>query len=128
MNPYKRGWKYGNCKTSGNHDMSKYYSSKEQQIRNSIAKSGSNNSMYNNGYRVAGGNNGKATIRYFFKDHIFECRKDLVNYLNSIGIQISHNDIYSIVNKTFGKRTEKKFQVVIDNLRWEYKNENNQDN
>jgi len=121
----QEGWEYGNCKTAGKHDMSNYYSSKEQQLRNSIAKSGSNNSMYNNGYRVAGGNNGKATIRYFFKDKIFECRIDLVNYLNSIGIPISHNAICNIINKTFGKRTEKKFQVVIDNLRWEYKHENN---
>lgn len=53
------GWNYGNCKTSGKHDMSKYYSNKEAQLNNSISKSGSRNSQWNNGLAHKGERNGR---------------------------------------------------------------------
>lgn len=46
--PLPEGWVYRNCRTTGKHDTSRYYSDAEAQSRNSIAKSGINNSQWNN--------------------------------------------------------------------------------
>lgn len=115
------GFVYGNCFTSKPHNMTKYYLSQTSQYKNSVSKSGNKNSMWGNGHRVSGGLNGHATIRYFYDDKTFECRKDLVEYLNSQGYSISENAIRAIVNNTYKCRTAHKFHEVISNMRWEYK-------
>ena len=115
------GFYFGNCKTSGSHDMSKYKNDIEAQKRNSIAKSGKNNSMYGKGYKLAGGNNGKAIYNYYYKGLKFDCRLYLIQYLKSIGIDISENAVRNIQNNTYGIRIAKKFKDVIDNLSWELK-------
>ena len=77
------------------------------------------------GYNIAtggqGGNNGKAVIRYFYKGQTFECRKELLEYLSSQGINVSANAIRNIINRTYGIRIKNKFEDVILNLTWEYK-------
>ena len=115
------GFRYGNCKTAGKHNMSKYYSSQDMQLRNKLSKAGANNNMFGKGYKVSGGNNGKAVIRYFYKGQTFECRKELLEYLSSQGINVSANAIRNIINRTYGIRIKNKFEDVILNLTWEYK-------
>lgn len=116
------GWYRGNCKTAGKHDMS-HYTEEMRQHRRDISM-GKNNNMYGKGYKVAGGKNGRATKWYRFKDIVFNCRKDLFQYLKNQKIKdINENAIRNIENKTYGKRTLNKFRYVIDNLTWGYKYE-----
>lgn len=114
------GWKRGNVYTAGHHDMSKYYSesAKEQRLNNSKSKSGKNNSMYKKGYKVAGGNNGHATIRYFYEEQTFECRKDLLSYLNTKGIKISSQDIANFVKNN---KISSKYSDILSKITWEKK-------
>lgn len=53
------GWRRGNCNTSGKHDMSRYYSDADARRRNSLSKSGHNNSQYGNGEAHTGEKNGR---------------------------------------------------------------------
>lgn len=67
----------------------------------------------------------KQKKRYRYLDKVFECRKELVEYLKSNGYpNISPNTILNIEKNTFKNRTFKKFKTVINNLSWEYKHEN----
>lgn len=118
------GYKIGNIATSGPHNMTKYYSDAEAQHKNSISKSGCNNSMYGNGYRISGGKNGKAIKDYWFKDVYFDCRKALVTYLKQIDPTISVNLIRNIENNNYGIRTKTKYAWVIECLKWRLKDEN----
>lgn len=122
--PLPEGFEYGNNNTRGQHGMRKYYSDKQMQAKKSQSCSGKNNSNYGHGERQSGGNNGKAIYDYWYNGKYFECRKYLLEYLNSIGINISDNALRNIQNNTFHKRTENKFKDVIKNLSWRLKNEN----
>lgn len=113
---------YGNCKTSGKHNMEKYYNNLEAQKLKSEAHKGVKNHMYGKGYLRQGGNNTNSHIRYFYKDKTFECRKDLVEYLKeNIDSTISINLIRNIEANTYKKRTETKYSELIEDLRWERK-------
>ena len=117
------GWVRGMGKTKP-HDMSNYY--KEENIYkrklNSISKSGMNNSMYGNGYKISGGKNGKATLDYYFDGLYFECRKYLVEYLRkNIDSTVTEGAIRSIVNGTYGNRISKRYDYIIERLSWELK-------
>lgn len=119
------GWHYGNCKTSGKHNMSRYYSNELMQQRRSASTSGSNNPMYGNGYKISGGKNGKATKTYFYDGAKFECRKYLVEYLKeNVDETISLNLIRAIENNTYSKRTINKYTELINKLSWRNKDEN----
>lgn len=53
------GWYYGNCKTSGNHNMSNYWNDAEARERMSKSHSGRKNSQYGNGDAHRGPRNGR---------------------------------------------------------------------
>ena len=119
------GWYYGNCKTSGTHDMSKYYSNELLQKKKSESLSGANNPMFGKGYKLSGGKNGKATKIYLYDGLEFECRKYLIAYLKeNVNESISENLIRAIENKSYSKRTVDKYSELIDKLSWRNKNEN----
>lgn len=115
------GFKYGNINTAGKHDMSNYYSNLDMQRIKKGHSKGSSNPMYGKGYKLAGGNNGKAIYRYHYKDLTFECRKELCEYLKTVFTDISENAIREIQNGTYGVRIKKKFPEIIENLSWELK-------
>lgn len=118
------GFYYGNCKTSGTHDMHNYWSDPEAQKRNSLSKSGEKNSSYGHGERISGGNNGKALYNYYIDGKCFECRKYLIEYLDSIGLHASESTLRAIQNGNYGKCIERKYRYIIDNLQWSLKDEN----
>ena len=74
--------------------------------------------MYKKGYKVAGGNNGHATIRYFYEEQTFECRKDLLSYLNTKGIKISSQDIANFVNNN---KISSKYSDILMKITWQKK-------
>lgn len=118
------GWIKGNCNTSGSHNMTKYWNDPESQERNRASKSGCKNSSYNNGYRISGEKNGKALTTYYFKDKRFGTRKELVEYLKSNNYNVSLSTIRQIELGGFKyKNVENKYKDIIDNLKWEVKNE-----
>lgn len=118
------GYEYGNSRSRGPHNLQNYYSNQEMIARRKKSCSGSNNPNYGHGERQSGGKNGKAIYNYWYDGNYFECRKYLLNYLNSIGIQVSENTLRIIQNGTYGKRTEKKYPDIIKNMSWRLKNEN----
>ena len=78
--------------------------------------------MYGNGHKVSGGKNGKAITNYWYNDILFECRKDLVNYLKqNVDTSISTNLIRNIERGTYSNRTINKYKYLIDSIRWEAK-------
>lgn len=116
------GWQLGNCHTAKPHNMSNYYLDTEKQRRNKESKSGSKNSSFRNGYRVSGEKNGKARTTYYFKDMRFGTRKELVEYLNKNGYNVSKAIIRKIENGGYKyKGVSDKYQDIIDNLIWEAK-------
>ena len=116
------GFYRGNCYTKGPHDMSNYYSDVEMQKRKSQSLSGENNPMCGNGHKVSGGKNGKAVTNYWYNDILFECRKDLVNYLKqNVDPSISTNLIRNIERGTYSIRTINRYKYLIDSIRWEAK-------
>lgn len=119
------GWKYGNCKTSGKHNMSNYTESM-REYRCLISK-GSKNPMYGKGYKISGGNNGHTIYNYIFENVIYDCRKSLIKDLNLKGFNISESTIRNIQNHTYGQHIKNKYQYIIDNLKWELKDENKKD-
>jgi hypothetical protein len=82
---------------------------------------GEKNPMYGQGHKIAGGNNGHASIRYFYDGKTFECRNDLLDYLNSKGINITSSAIRKLVHNTGTLRVYNMYKDVFDNLEWEYK-------
>lgn len=85
---------------------------------------GEANGMYNNGYKIANGNNGHASIRYFYKDKTFESRKELLEYLQSKNIKITSSAVRKVIHNTGTLRVYNMYKEVFDNLKWEYKDEN----
>lgn len=122
--PIPNGWYRGNCKLAKKRDMTKYYANEAAQIRNKLSKSGSSNSMWGNGYRVSGGNNGHAIYIYSYKGSTFNCRKDLMEVLKEEFPSITENVVRLIVNGTYTKRISNKYMSLINNLTWRLKNEN----
>lgn len=90
----------------------------------SILSSGENNGMYGCGYKISGGNNGHATKNYYFEGKKYDCRKNLIDELNTRGFAIGNSAFRAIENKTYTDRLYNKFKYIIDNLTWELKNEN----
>lgn len=119
--PIPLGWHLGNMRTSGKHDMSRYYSDATLREKNKTSKSGKNNSMYGKGYKISGGKNGHATIRYFYKNKVFECRKDLMTYLKNEGNEISECIIRNFVNGDLNLKLKDSDIITLQNLRWEHK-------
>lgn len=116
------GYIYGNCKTAGSHNMTNYYNDEEAKKKKSESHRGIRNAMYGKGYLRSGGNNTNAHTRYFYKEYVFECRKDLVNFLKqNVDPKISINLIRCIEKGTYKKPTELKYSELIQLLRWETK-------
>ncbi len=119
---YKKVQTY--CKKT-NRNTDKY--KKEMQRRKACGignLSGAKNGMYKNGYKIANGNNGHASIRYFYLDKTFESRKELLEYLWSNNIKITSSAIRKIVHNTGTLRVYNMYKDVFDNLKWEFKDEN----
>lgn len=116
------GYIYGNCKTAVSHNMTNYYNDEEAKKKKSESHKGIRNAMYGKGYLRSGGNNTNAHTRYFYKEYVFECRKDLVNFLKqNVDPKISINLIRCIEKGTYKKPTELKYSELIQLLRWETK-------
>ena len=116
------GYIYGNCKTAVSHNMTNYYNDEEAKKKKSESHRGIRNAMYGKGYLRSGGNNTNAHTRYFYKEYVFECRKDLVNFLKqNVDPKISINLIRCIEKGTYKKPTELKYSELIQLLRWETK-------
>ena len=73
---------------------------------------------------ISNGRNGHASIRYYYKDVVFESRKELLEYLHSKNLNITSSAIRKVVHNTGTLRVYTMYKEVFDNLRWEYKNEN----
>lgn len=116
------GWYAGNCKTAGSHDMSNY--TEQMRERRKELSRGENNNMYNKGYKIAGGKNGKAIYIYTFNGIDYQCRDDLMIILKQIHLDISESAIRRIMKGTYTKRISNKYQDIIDNLTWRLKCEN----
>lgn len=86
---------------------------------------GASNGMYHKGYKVAGGRNGHANMLYTYNGLIFQCRKDLVNYLKeSVDNRVTESVIGRLVRGQSTLRAYIKFKGIFDNLTWRYKDEN----
>lgn len=120
------GWFYG-TNSVGHHP--KHTVHKKHVIKNieafkkqkSDQCSGTGNNMYGKGYKIAGGNNGRAKTRYFFQGAVFECRKELVEYIIKIGLKATDSVIRTIESGQYGDIFKHRYQFIIDNLRWEDK-------
>lgn len=94
-----------------------YREQKRQQM------SGSKNNMYKKGYKIANGKNGHASIRYFYKNLVFESRKELLEYFKSKNIKITTSAIRAMIHNNATMRAYTMYKDVFDNLSWEYKRE-----
>lgn len=122
------GWHVGNCKTKTKHNMTNYHINLESKKRNSLSKSGKNNSMYRHGERVSKGNNGHAIYIYTYNEIDYQCRDDLMIVLKKEFPTISESAIRRIMRGNYTKRISDKYQFVIDNLTWRLKKDENQIN
>lgn len=91
------------------------------RAQKSKANAGKGNPMYGNGHKVAGGNNGHASIRYFYENKTFECRKDLLKYLNDQNISVTSSAIRAVIHNRGTLRVYNMYKEVFDKLSWEYK-------
>ena len=82
---------------------------------------GEKNPMYGKGHKVSGGKNGHASIRYVYEDLIFECKKDLIKYLNDQNISITSSAIRAVIHNRGTLRVYNMYKEVFDKLSWEYK-------
>ena len=62
---------------------------------------------------------GVDTSKYW--EGLYDCRIELVNDLNKMGIPISDSTIRQIQKNEYGTCIKNKFQYVIDNLSWKMK-------
>lgn len=125
------GWHYGTSSVGHHpkHTMHKKHMLKDREAfrkQKSDLSSGSRNGMYGKGYKLAGGKNGKAKTRYFFEDKVFECRKELAEYIVSAGIntRVTEATLRAIESGKYGQLFKNRYQYIIDNMRWEAKNAN----
>lgn len=102
---------------------------KKEQARRRVLKiqgnKGSKNGMFGQGHKVSDGRNGHASIRYYYKDLIFESRKELVAYLQKSGIKITYSAIRRLMNNQSTLRNYNMYKEVFDNLYWRYKESEN---
>lgn len=90
-----------------------------------ISSSGEKNGMYRCGCKISKGKNGHATKNYHFEGKIYDCKKSLIDELNTRGFAVDNSTFRAIENKTYTDRLYNKFKYIIDNLTWEsLKNEN----
>lgn len=122
LNDLETGWKAGNCYTAKPHNMSNYYSEGYDRSKNSLSKSGTRNSMYGNGYRVSNGNNGHADRWYKIDSIVFDCRKNLIEYLQNKNVPVCASVIRRIEDNTITDRLKRKYSYLFNNLNWGYKN------
>lgn len=87
--------------------------------------SGENNPMYGKGYKLSGGNNGKAIYIYTYKNIDYQCRDDLVKELVKEFPDITGPIIRSIMLDKCSKKTIVKYKYVINNLSWRLKKDEN---
>lgn len=125
------GWHYGTSSVGHHpkHTTHKKHVLKDREAfrkQKSAQNSGSGNNMYGKGYKIAGGKNGKAKTRYFFEDKVFECRKELADYIVSAGIntRVTEATLRAIESGKYGQLFKTRYQYIIDNMRWEAKNAN----
>ena len=125
------GWHYGTSSVDHHpkHTTHKKHVLKDREAfrkQKSDLSSGSRNGMYGKGYKLAGGKNGKAKTRYFFEDKVFECRKELAEYIVSAGIntRVTEATLRAIESGKYGQLFKNRYQYIIDNMRWEAKNAN----
>lgn len=125
------GWHYGTSSVGHHpkHTTHKKHVLKDREAfrkQKSDLSSGSRNGMYGKGYKLAGGKNGKAKTRYFFEDKVFECRKELAEYIVSAGIntRVTEATLRAIESGKYGQLFKNRYQYIIDNMRWEAKNAN----
>ena len=123
-----KGWYLGNCKTKVKHNMTNYKNDIEAQRKNSVSKSGKNNSMYCHGERISKGKNGHAIYIYTYREIDYQCRDDLMVVLRKEFPTISESAIRRIMKGKYTKRISSKYQFVIDNLTWRLKKDENQIN
>lgn len=90
---------------------------KVSKIR-SKSSSGKNNGMYGKGYKLSGGNNGHATIRYYYRDTAYECKNDLLKVLQEIDYKISKSTIRKLIN---GSTRVLREHPVLHEVSWETK-------
>lgn len=79
---------------------------------------GSNNPMFGKGYKLSGGNNGHATIRYTYKGITFESRKDLLPVLQKDDQKIASSTIRKLINGSVRVLNE---HPILKELTWERK-------
>ena len=111
-----KGFYYGMTKTKYEIKDRESLSSKRQK-----ATSGKNNPMFGKGYKLTGGNNGHATIRYHYKGIAYECRNDLLPVLQSIDTRISKSTIRRLIN---GSSRVLREHPILREVTWEDKYEN----
>ena len=106
-------------------DVSKYIESwdEDRRKKQSIQNTGSGNPMYGKGYKLKGGNNGKAIYIYTFENKDYYCRDDLIIELKKQFSTISESTIRRIMSGNYTSRISNKYQYVIDNLSWRLKSE-----
>lgn len=119
--PIQDGWRLGNCKTAGKHNMS-CYTSEMREHRRELSR-GSGNNMWGQGYKVSGGNNGKAKVRYFYENKMFECRKDLLHYLTDTGYKIPVSVIRAAVQGQLTPLHQRRYGTILSKLKWRNKDE-----
>lgn len=113
-NSLPNGYVYGMTR----HSNKKYKFSNERKLEYSKKFSGKNNPMYGNGSLLLGGRNGHATIRYFYDNLQFECRKDLLFYLQRIDPKIVSSTIRKLLA---GSKRVCREHPILAKLRWEEK-------
>ena len=84
----------------------------------SLRTSGNLNPMYGKGYKLSGGNNGHATIRYFYGGDTFECRKDLLPVLKAKDARISTSTIRKLIG---GSARVLREHPILREVSWEVK-------
>ena len=119
--PLPEGWRLGNCKTSGKHNICNY--TPEMKERRRKMSLGRNNNMWGKGYKVSGGNNGTATVRYFYENSVFECRKELICYLADRGHKIPESVIRAAVQRQLTPLHQRRYGTILSKLKWRNKDE-----
>lgn len=81
---------------------------------------GKGNPMYGKGYKLSGGNNGKATKLYFYDNLTFDYRLGLIDYLKTIDNKIGISTIRKFER---GSTRVVREHPILNNLTWRYKDE-----
>ena len=116
------GFYFGTRNRGKKHDMSKHYEFLSNGGVNKFSRFGKSNGMYGRSDLCSDGKNSHATKFYCIDGQRFECRKELVKYLQFNGFDtVSVSTIRKIEQNAYHIRIEKKYKYIIDNLVWGYK-------